>query len=39
MVTYDYEDKFKKELKKLDNSRKPAAMKLIKKVFLGEIYI
>lgn len=32
MVTYECDDKFKKELKKLDNSRKPAAKKLIKKV-------
>lgn len=32
MVTYECDDKFKKKLKKLDNSRKPAAKKLIKKV-------
>lgn len=32
MVTYDCDDKFKKEFKKLDNSRKPAVIKLIEKV-------
>lgn len=32
MVESDYTDKFKKQLKKLDNSRKPDVRKLIMKV-------
>lgn len=32
MVKIEFDDKFKKELKKLDNSRKPAAKKLIIKI-------